>query len=61
MICPYCKCYESKVLETDHFDEEFMTQRRRKCSFCNKRYTTIEKVRLPKENKNDGRFKEKSS
>lgn len=60
MICPYCNCYESKVVKIKHVDKDRSTRRRRECDHCRKRYSTSETVRI-KEKKNDSRFEKAGS
>jgi len=55
MICPYCLCQETKVI--DKRDAKSITKRRRECIKCQKRFNTIEsleKINL-KVIKKDGR------
>lgn len=61
MICPYCNCYESKVVKIRHLDKSKSTVRRRECNHCNSRYSTSETVRIKKEKKNDSRFEKAGS
>jgi transcriptional repressor NrdR len=42
MICPYCGCPETEVLESR--DSEDSTRRRRECEKCKKRFTTYERA-----------------
>lgn len=44
MRCPYCRCVDTKVLETR--ETEGTTRRRRECLKCEKRFTTYEQVEL---------------
>lgn len=44
MLCPYCGCDESNVLESRDAQEGKATRRRRECIRCQKRFTTYEKV-----------------
>ncbi len=44
MLCPYCKCDESNVLESREAEDGRVTRRRRECIKCNKRFTTYERV-----------------
>ena len=58
MICPYCLCQETKVI--DKRDSGGITKRRRECEKCKKRFNTIEaleKIGL-KVIKKDGRREE---
>jgi transcriptional repressor NrdR len=45
MKCPFCASNQTQVLESRSVDEGQAIRRRRKCSRCNKRFTTYEKVR----------------
>lgn len=45
MKCPFCGKVDSQVLESRNIDEGVAIRRRRECSKCGKRFTTIEKVR----------------
>jgi len=44
MICPYCGCDESNVLESREAEDGKATRRRRECVKCEKRFTTYERV-----------------
>lgn len=44
MKCPYCRCGDTKVLETRESESE--TRRRRECLKCTKRFTTYEQVEV---------------
>lgn len=43
MQCPFCKCKESKVIDSRHIDS-ISIKRRRECEDCKKRFTTYEKI-----------------
>lgn len=45
MLCPYCECKESKVLDSRHIDSASI-RRRRECERCKKRFTTYEKIEM---------------
>jgi transcriptional repressor NrdR len=45
MKCPFCGSLETQVLESRNVDEGEQIRRRRKCSECEKRFTTYEKVK----------------
>lgn len=44
MICPKCKHGETRVLDSRETNEQREIRRRRKCSKCNYRFTTFERV-----------------
>lgn len=44
MKCPFCGFEESKVVDSRSTEDHKAIRRRRECLFCNKRYTTYEKV-----------------
>ncbi len=46
MHCPFCKNTDTKVLDSRVADEGGAIRRRRSCSECNKRFTTIEQMQL---------------
>ena len=45
MRCPYCQSEDSKVLDTTH-DSRGVVRRRRECTSCHQRFTTIERPLL---------------
>ncbi len=45
MKCPFCGKVDSSVLESREVDEGLAIRRRRECSKCSKRFTTLEKVK----------------
>jgi transcriptional repressor NrdR len=45
MRCPYCQSENSKVLDTTH-DSRGVVRRRRECTRCHQRFTTIERPLL---------------
>lgn len=45
MKCPFCASLETQVLESRAVDEGEQIRRRRKCTECDKRFTTYEKVK----------------
>ena len=56
MKCPFCGHDETAVVDTRLSDEGDIVRRRRKCSVCDKRFTTYEKaeIRLPQVVKKNG-------
>jgi transcriptional repressor NrdR len=46
MKCPFCGAVDSQVIETRIAEHEDAIRRRRKCSGCDKRFTTFETVEL---------------
>ena len=44
MKCPYCGRTDSSVLESRLTEDEGSIRRRRECSYCDKRFTTYERV-----------------
>ena len=46
MHCPYCKNEDTKVLDSRVADDGGSIRRRRTCSECDRRFTTIEKMQL---------------
>lgn len=42
MRCPFCRCEDSRVVDSREVDEGQATRRRRSCSTCGRRFTTIE-------------------
>ncbi|MFT7773284.1 transcriptional regulator NrdR [Roseateles sp.] len=57
MRCPFCSHPETQVAETRESDEGDVVRRRRRCLFCDKRFTTYERadITLPSVVKKDGR------
>ena len=57
MKCPFCSHDETQVVETRISDEGDFIRRRRRCSACDKRFTTYERpeVNFPAVVKKDGR------
>jgi transcriptional repressor NrdR len=57
MKCPFCGHSDTQVVETRLSEEGGFVRRRRKCSSCEKRFTTYEKpeVSFPAVVKKDGR------
>ena len=43
MMCPFCKAYETKVIDSRR-NEDYSIRRRRECIKCKKRFTTYEKI-----------------
>ena len=56
MRCPFCSHPETQVAETRESDEGDVVRRRRRCSSCEKRFTTYERaeIALPAVLKKDG-------
>jgi len=56
MRCPFCASEETQVLDTRSNPDTNSIRRRRKCTACDKRFTTYEKVelRMPRLVKKDG-------
>ena len=56
MRCPYCAHVETQVVETRESDEGDVVRRRRRCTKCDKRFTTYERaeIALPAVVKKDG-------
>ena len=56
MKCPFCGHHETAVVDTRLSDEGDIVRRRRKCSVCDKRFTTYERaeIRLPQVVKKNG-------
>jgi transcriptional repressor NrdR len=46
MKCPYCHHPETQVVDTRAPDEGDSIRRRRRCSSCDKRFTTYERIEL---------------
>ena len=57
MKCPFCSHQETQVVETRGSEEGVFVRRRRRCSACEKRFTTYERpeVNFPVVVKKDGR------
>lgn len=43
MLCPNCKCKDSKVIDSRAFEEGASIKRRRECLRCGSRFTTYER------------------
>lgn len=56
MRCPFCGSEDTQVLDTRSNPDTNSIRRRRKCTACDKRFTTYEKVelRMPRLIKKDG-------
>lgn len=56
MRCPFCSHLETQVVETRESDEGDVIRRRRRCTGCDKRFTTYERadIALPSVVKKDG-------
>jgi len=46
MRCPYCRHPDSRVLDSREVDEGQVIRRRRSCSDCSRRFTTVEEATL---------------
>lgn len=46
MRCPFCRHSESRVVDSREVDEGQAIRRRRSCSHCNRRFTTVEEAVL---------------
>jgi len=57
MHCPYCSAQETKVIDSRLVDEGTQVRRRRECTNCSERFSTLETVALvlPLLIKRDGR------
>ena len=44
MICPFCACASSRVVDSREVREGAEIRRRRECMECNRRFTTYERV-----------------
>ena len=55
MRCPFCSHEETQVVETRESDEGDVIRRRRRCTHCDKRFTTYERpeIALPQVVKRD--------
>jgi transcriptional repressor NrdR len=63
MRCPFCGDVDTQVIDSRVSEEGDSIRRRRKCSACNKRFTTFEtaEVRAPQIVKQNGKREEYSS
>jgi transcriptional repressor NrdR len=54
--CPFCSHEETQVVETRESDEGDVIRRRRRCTHCDKRFTTYERpeISMPQVVKKDG-------
>jgi transcriptional repressor NrdR len=46
MHCPYCGALGSRVVDTSSDSASFEIRRRRECQSCERRFTTVERVRM---------------
>lgn len=46
MHCPFCKHHDTRVLDSRVADDGLAIRRRRVCSECEKRFTTVEQMQL---------------
>ncbi len=63
MRCPFCRCEDTRVIDSRLADEGGAVRRRRECLKCAERFTTLERpyLRMPQVIKSDGKreqFKE---
>ena len=60
MRCPFCKAEDTQVIDSRVNDQTNSIRRRRKCSKCEKRFTTYEQIELtlPQIIKQDGKREE---
>jgi transcriptional repressor NrdR len=56
MKCPFCKSFETQVIDSRVSEDGESIRRRRKCTSCTKRFTTYETIelRMPQVVKQDG-------
>jgi len=56
MRCPFCQSDDTRVLDTRLIGDGSQVRRRRECTSCNERYSTLESVDLnfPRRVKSDG-------
>jgi transcriptional repressor NrdR len=57
MRCPFCLSQDTRVIDSRLADDGDSVRRRRECTECSERFTTLEKahLRLPQIIKNDGK------
>src|SRR5215203_6758750 len=46
MHCPYCRDSDTRVIDSRVADDGTSIRRRRSCSACQKRFTTVEQMQL---------------
>jgi transcriptional repressor NrdR len=46
MYCPFCKCEDTRVVDSRANDDGTAIRRRRQCTGCERRFTTVETVSL---------------
>ena len=46
MHCPYCRHTDTRGLDSRVADDGGAIRRRRSCTACNKRFTTVEQIQL---------------
>lgn len=46
MKCPFCEKENTRVIDSRPVDDNTSIRRRRQCDFCNRRFTTYEKVEV---------------
>lgn len=44
MKCPYCECFDSKVIDSRAAEDGEAIRRRRECASCGRRFTTYERL-----------------
>ena len=44
MRCPFCHLDNDKVLDTRALDDGYIIRRRRRCTSCNRRFSTLERI-----------------
>lgn len=56
MKCPFCNYDDTQVIDTRLSEDKMMVKRRRKCTSCDRRFNTFEKIelQLPTVVKTDG-------
>ncbi len=60
MKCPFCNYDDTQVIDTRLSEDKMMVKRRRKCTSCDRRFNTFEKIelQLPTVVKTDGSRRE---
>ena len=46
MKCPFCNYDDTQVIDTRLSDDKMIVKRRRKCTHCDRRFNTFEKIEL---------------
>lgn len=52
MFCPFCQNQQSRVIDSRTVEDGYVTRRRRECTKCKGRFTTVEKSVLLVEKRN---------